>query len=348
MANLKHLAILKKGVPEWNRWRDQNDMITPDLSKSDLTGFDLTEANLRITNLSEANLSGTVLFKANLSGADLIQTFLSDSDLRGANLSVTDLTQANLSFANLSNADLSGADLYATNLLQTKLYQADLSDASIGLTIFADVDLSNIKGLDTVYHEASSTIGIDTIYKSEGNIPDIFLRGCGVPDQMIEYTKSIRTKDKNKFSLFISYSHNDEDFAKRLTNDLQELGIRCWFAPYDLKVGDKIRSVIEESIRSHDKLLLILSENSIHSNWVEHEVETALSIENHHNMCVLYPVRIDEAVMESEIEWVNHLKRQRQIGDFTNWKTQDLYKHAFSRFVRDLTVSTAEDDRRRV
>jgi hypothetical protein len=78
------------------------------------------------------------------------------------------------------------------------------------------------------------------------------------------------------YSCFISYSSKDQEFADRLYADLQNKGVRCWFAPEDLKIGDRIRDRIDESIRLRDKLLLILSESSIASEWVEHEVESAL------------------------------------------------------------------------
>jgi len=67
----------------------------------------------------------------------------------------------------------------------------------------------------------------------------------------------------------------DQSFVERLYADLQARGIRCWFAPEDLKSGDKIRVRIDESIRIHDKLLLVLSAGSIVRSWVEKEVETA-------------------------------------------------------------------------
>ena len=70
-------------------------------------------------------------------------------------------------------------------------------------------------------------------------------------------------------SCFISYSSKDKHFAQRLYVDLQAKGVRCWFAPEDMKIGDEIRVRIDESIRLHDKLLIILSENSVNSTWVE-------------------------------------------------------------------------------
>jgi len=106
---------------------------------------------------------------------------------------------------------------------------------------------------------------------SSGKISEIFLRGAGVPDVLIEYLLSLTNQPIRYYSCFISYSSKDETFAQRLHADLQEKGVRCWFAPEDMKIGDKVRSTIDQSIRVHDKLLVILSENSMPSNWVEDE-----------------------------------------------------------------------------
>lgn len=56
------------------------------------------------------------------------------------------------------------------------------------------------------------------------------------------------------YTCFISYSHKDQPFASLLFTDLQSKQVRCWFAPEDLKIGDKIRPRIDESIRLYDKL----------------------------------------------------------------------------------------------
>lgn len=76
-----------------------------------------------------------------------------------------------------------------------------------------------------------------------------------------------------------------------------------------MKIGDKIRPTIDESIRVHDKTLLILSEHSVQSDWVEHEVEHALGIEKEKKQNVLFPVRVDEAVMESKTGWAGNVRR---------------------------------------
>jgi hypothetical protein len=204
-------------------------------------------------------------------------------------------------------------------------------------TSVADIDLTGVKGLETVRHEGPSSIGIDTIYRSKANIPEPFLRGAGVPDDFIMYMKSLVQNPIEFYSCFISYSSKDDEFAKRLYADLQREHVRCWFAPEDLKIGDKLRPRIDGAIRVYDKLLLILSENSIHSPWVEKEVETAFEKEHKSTgKTVLFPIRLDDAVMKTDQAWAADIRRTRHIGDFSNWKSHDQYKTALDRLLRDL------------
>jgi uncharacterized protein YjbI with pentapeptide repeats len=360
MANEEHLAILKQGVEVWNEWRQAHDDIRPDLREADLIQSNLSKANLNDANLRDANLIGASLIGANLSDADLREANLSDADLRdanliGADLRDADLSGANLSDANLSDANLSDADLgfanlskanlYGTylsfvNLNRTNLSEADLNKAIVESTTFGDVDLSVAKGLNTVEHLGSSTIGIDTIYASHGDIPEAFLKGAGVDDTFITYIRALVSKPIEYYSCFISYSSKDDAFAKRLYADLQSNNVRCWFAPEHMKIGDEIRSRIDESIRTYDKLLLVLSAHSVESVWVKKEVETAFEKEGQQNRIVLFPVRLDEAVMQTTKAWAADIRRMRHIGDFTYWKDHDTYQKAFDRLLRDLKAET--------
>jgi hypothetical protein len=257
-------------------------------------------------------------------------------DLSGADLHDKWLVAANLRGANLCQVNLSGADLRGANFTEADLTGAALTFAKVGLTIFGAVDLHTVEGLDTLVHHGPSTIGIDTLYRSHGNISEEFLRGAGVPDAMITYSKSLVGQPFQYHSCFISYSSRDEALAQRLHADLQAKGVRCWFAPEDLKIGDEFRSVIDVSIYRYDRLLLILSEHSVKSRWVQKEVETAFEKEGKENRIVLFPVRIDEAVMHSAIGWAADICRQRHIGDFRQWKDHDAYQQAFHRLLRDL------------
>jgi len=321
MANEEHLAILKRGVEAWNQWREKNPDIGPDLGEANLIGAHLSGADLSKANLSWADLNRADLNRANLSQAHLIR-----ADLRRATLSGADLSEADLPWATLSRADLE-----ATNLER----------ALVEGTVFGDVDLSVVKGLDTVKHLGPSTVGIDTIYKSKGKIPEIFLRGCGVPDTMIAYIGSLVGQPIQYYSCFISYSSKNQGFAERLHNDLQAKGVRCWFAPEDLKIGDRILDRIDQEIRVYDKLMVVLSEHSIDSDWVETEVQAALEKERQRKQTVLFPIRLDNAVWDTKRAWAAKLRRERNIGDFSCWIDPDAYQKAFERLLRDLKAESA-------
>jgi len=365
MGNPEHLEILKQGVDFWNNWRDENPSEIPDLSNVDFNltfheenifnGAEFSRANLRNSKFKKKSIDEVGLNYADLRGAEFYKSTLYEVDFTNADLRKAKFRESKLVGVNLSHVDLSGASLHATVLRdvnlsdsnlqgvdfsmailsEVDLSRADISDAETAWTIFAQTKFDETNGLDKVFHSAESSIGIDTVYLSKGNIPVKFLRGAGIPDNFIEYTSSLNVKAFEYYSCFISYSGKDENFAKRLFSDLQNEGVRCWFAPEDMKIGDKIRQRIDETISIHDKLLLVLSENSVNSKWVEKEIETAFEKESQ-DKTVLFPIRLDNTAMETDQAWAADIRRTRHIGDFTNWKDHNSYIKAFDRLLRDL------------
>ena len=86
-------------------------------------------------------------------------------------------------------------------------------------------------------------------------------------------------------------------------------------------------------------MLLILSEHSIDSDWVEDEVTTAFEEERKRKKIVLFPIRLDDSVMTTEEAWAAKLRASRNIGDFRHWKDHDKYLKSPERVLRDLAVS---------
>lgn len=330
MANQEHVAILRQGVEVWNQWIKGHFGVLPDFSTPYMVspGFGkVSEPDTEIARagLSGMNLSGVNLGGANLSGTNLNRVNLSHANLTGARLTYADLQEANFIQAELTGVDFTGSDLAGANL----------TEAIIGGTIFANVDLSTVKGLDTLTHWGPSTIGIDTLSRLNAAIPEIFLRGVGFTETQIS---SLMPHPIEYASLFISYAHQDEALAKQLYDDLNKNAVKCWLALEDMKIGDKLRFRIDESIHLHDKFLLILSEHSVTSQWVEYEVETALSKERERGSSVLFPIRVDNTVLESTTGWASYIRLTRHIGNFTNWRDDVTYKQAFSKLLQDLKV----------
>jgi uncharacterized protein YjbI with pentapeptide repeats len=314
MANPEHLRILKQGVEAWNAWRSEHKDIMPNLIDADLARADLSWVDFNRADLMRANLTG--------------------ANLTGANPTVADLSWANLTGANLSSAHLDRANLTGANLTG-----ANLSYVTLGETVFGNTDLTAVQGLETCHHFfGPSTLDLRTLAKS-GPLPLAFLRGCGLPDALIDYLPSLLNEPFQFYSCFISYASRDQVFAERLYADLQNQGVRCWFAPEDMKIGDRLRPRIDETIHVYDKLLLVLSKTSVASQWVEQEVETALARERQQDATILFPVRIDNTVMTLETGWPALIRNTRNIGDFRRWKTHDVYQKAFDRLLRDLKAA---------
>lgn len=285
--------------------------------------------------------------RPNLSGTDL-----GGADLRQVNLSMADLSQANLNRTNLSQADLNGANLSGANLSRANLSNANLSNANlngavVALTIFADTNLAEVKGLETVKHLGPSEIGIHTLFNPGHRFPEIFLRGAGVPEAQITYLPSLLNQPIQFYSCFISHSVKDSPFATRLHNDLQARGVRCWYAPEDIAGGKKLFDQIDQAIRLHDKLLLILSDNSLQSEWVITEIRRARKLEVEEKQRKLFPIRlVDMPTIKAwtcfDADTGKDLAvevREYHIPDFSTWATDPgIYQKGFDNLLRDLTV----------
>lgn len=328
-------ALLRLGVSTWNtvqslpflRFRNFQEAF---LLRADLRGADLRGADFRGASLHAANFRGANLEEANFFGANLLGV-----DFRGANLE--------------------GADFTAVAFIQSKLEEANFARARLHETSFSNVNLSSTKGLDHCLHSGPCSFDHRTFAQSN-DVPIEFWQGCGLSDWQIEAAKlshpgltqddvvSItyevaRLRGEQPIQLlspFICYSSHDDDFAKKLYDRLQSNGVRCWFAPEDMKIGDRFRNQVDEAIHIHDKLLLVLSEHSVASRWVEKEVETALEKEDEIGEAVIFPIKLDKAVDGKKMGWAADIRRSRHIGDFTNWEDDTAFGTAFERVLRDL------------
>lgn len=379
MANEEHLKILRQGVKVWNEWMQsekktefetsrrgscKQPIFYPNIMRADLSKADLSKEKLEKIDFEQVDLRDTILHSAILSGANLTRAKLEGSDLRNANLFrayllKADLVNSNLEHAilvhadahraNLSGANLAGATLRSTEFTGAKLDGANLTDSEMSGTVFGSNDLSEVIGLDTIRHNAPSFIGIDTLYKSGGKIPESFLRGCGVPDEFIDYLPSlIRAPQAIQFySCFISYSSKDEEFCKRLHARMRAEHLRVWFAPEDVKGGEKLYEQIDRAIQMHDRLLIVLSEESLKSKWVMTEIRRARKTELREGRRKLFPIRLCSYEQLRDWECLDADSgedlavevRGYFIPDFSNWKDHDAFESAFDRLLKDLRAA---------
>ncbi len=360
MAVQEHLAVLYEGVNVWNEWRLQESVTRPDLTNAtlheadltwanlrgailrgaDLVGADLTEADLSEADLSDAHLRGASLHAANLDWA-----FLRGADLQNADLGGAILSDANLSGANLTAADLSGAKLIGANLTGTNLFGANLTDTSlveaqVADTKFGNVDLSQAIGLSSVRHAGPSSIGIDTVYRSQGQIPEVFLRGAGVPESFIAFIKSLVGTTTQLYACTISYATKDQRFCDRLYADLQARGVRTWYFPKHTKRSKEFFQEIQLYQRIFDKVIFVCSKHSLNPRSIVHEIDENLKRERMEHKDVFYPILVDDFLYSS---WQHPHKRlvlERIAADFRGWqRSANRYQQGLTKLITSLRVN---------
>lgn len=339
MANEEHLKILKQGVIAWNDWRKYHPETQPDFSDATFIGADFSVMFPESSDIEHTTIVYIV-------GADL-----SRADFSRANLTRAHIRHVDFSYANLSEVSFNESFLMSTDFTGARLNYADFTKSLVGWNTFGNIDLSLTKGLDTVDHRGPSVLGIDTLYKSAGKVPEAFLRGCGVPDDFITYLPSlIGSREAVQFySCFISYSHNDEEFAKRVHSRLRPEHIRVWFAPEDVRGGEKLQEQIDRAIQIHDRLLLVLSESSMQSEWVMSEIRKARKVEIKEKRQKLFPIRLVnfDVLRDWECFDADSGKdvavevREYFIPDFSDWKDHDAFESAFDKLLRDLHAAEA-------
>ena len=237
----------------------------------------------------------------------------------------------------LGGADLGGANLSrSSNLNNAVLSGANLTSTRIGGTVFANVDLSSVIGLEMVQHEEPSMISSDTLFRSQGLIPEVFLERAGVLRIFQENFPSLVRRPLMYSSCFMSYASEDRAFAERLYTDLQQQQVPCWYASVDIETNDRFQKGINEALQLYDKLLLVLSSHSVASARVEYELKQALAKEQRDKRTVLLPIRLDRHCLDAPHAWAADLRSNRHIIDFERWKDQDAYHIAFTSLLRDL------------
>jgi len=153
MANPEHLKILMQGVEAWNKWREENTNILPDLREADISRKAFSDMFVRASTIgvrlptgSEpigANLDGVNFNNADLSRASLYESQLVDATFINANLTGANLRRVNLLDADFSNANLTGVDLTGSYLARTNFYKTDLSRAILREAIMIETSFKH-------------------------------------------------------------------------------------------------------------------------------------------------------------------------------------------------------------
>jgi hypothetical protein len=97
--------------------------------------------------------------------------------------------------------------------------------------------------------------------------------------------------------VFISYAHEDKEFVEKLATHLVKNNAHVWVDMWELNVGDSIVLKVQEAIQSASALLVVLSHNSVESEWCKKELSAGLIRELDEKRVVVLPVCLDDCAI---------------------------------------------------
>ena len=142
--------------------------------------------------------------------------------------------------------------------------------------------------------------------------------------------------NRTQLRLFISHSSKDKGFVRRLVQDLKSHNLDVWIDEQELSIGDSIVQGVSEGLRDTDYFVLVISQNSTSSKWVQQEFNAAIMSELSENGAVVLPVRIDEAPLP-------RLLSDRIYADFRNDYNQGL-QGLLRVFAQETTILSPPSD----
>ena len=325
------------------------DLREANMSRSIASGANMRGADLRNANLAGINLDGATLSEANLSGADLTNANLDRTNLDRANFSGADLTGAsfngaNLSRTNLSEATLNEADFYEAVLNDVITGDANFHNCIIGYTVFQNCAMDSALGLDSIRHDAPSTIGLDTLLRSRGALPESFILGSGIPVAVVGIQDSVSDAPVTTLEVHISCANGDIEFARQLEDNLRDQGVRTWvFAegfrgnPLVDRRASSGEEEIERWVRHYDRLIVVCTAAGLDSETVRNDITAAQESENTNDRWTMFLVDADGTMASGRSRAARLLKEDHRVFDLAGQSAgSEEYQAALADLIENL------------
>jgi hypothetical protein len=151
------------------------------------------------------------------------------------------------------------------------------------------------------------------------------------------------------YSCFISYSHADEGFARKLYNALRIRDIKCWLDEHDILPGEYFLGNIDDGIKKYDKVLFCCSKSSLTSFWVDAEIEKAVHKEKalwdkwKERILVMIPLDLDGFLHTDWKDPKASILRARLSANFTGWDAnEEKFHDQFERVLLALRCRSVD------
>jgi hypothetical protein len=115
-----------------------------------------------------------------------------------------------------------------------------------------------------------------------------------VPDSVVAQMPWAIILKKISPSVFVSYSNQDFEIAKRLVSDLEIKGVRIWIDQRSLQIGDSIVKAIDDAITESEAIIVLISRNSLNSRWCQEEWWASLYRAIEGGKMLFIPILLDD------------------------------------------------------
>jgi hypothetical protein len=171
-------------------------------------------------------------------------------------------------------------------------------------------------------------------------VPEVFLRGAGVPEDFVSFVKSLEGKERQMYACTISYAGKDQRFCDRLYTDLQARGIRTWYFPKHTRRSKEFFQEIQIYQRIFDKVIFVCSKHSLNPRSIAHEIDDNLKRERIEHKDVFYPVVLDDFLYSGWQHPRKPIVLERVAADFRGWQRSDnRYQIGLKRLIASLRIN---------
>lgn len=139
--------------------------------------------------------------------------------------------------------------------------------------------------------------------------------------------KSQEPAYSNYHGIFLSHTNTDKPFVRKLKKSLERHGVQeIWIDEAEIQVGDSLMKKIEEGISKTKYIAVVLSPDSISSNWVAKELNMAINREVESGEVVVLPILYKKCELPGFLDG-------KVYADFT---TSAKYKESLKKLLRRL------------
>jgi type I restriction enzyme M protein len=174
----------------------------------------------------------------------------------------------------------------------------------------------------------SKIITLDEARAADFNLnPLDFIKGARI--QYSLFKRGLSESDRNFIpSIFLSHNSQDKPFVRKLAKKLENYGVRVWVDEAEIKIGESLTQKIGQAIEETDYVAVVLSSNSIRSEWVQKELQIAINKEIEKRRVVVLPLLLEPVTVPAFL-------RDKLYADFTR---PENYELSISKLLKDIGV----------